>query len=255
MIFYFSATGNDEYVASRIAAVTGERLCSITDCMHDERFSFELEDGERLGLVTPTYFWSVPSIVREFIGRLDITVTPDTYVFHVLTYGVMAGTGHPMVSYGLQRKGIHVQARFGISMVDTWTPLFDVSDRARNEWKNQAAEPVICEVCDKIGARMPTGGGVHRVVTDFAWAPWYLIYGLMRRTRGFKVEDTCVSCGKCATNCPTGAIEIHDGKPIWVKDRCTLCLGCLHRCPVFAIRYGHNTVRHGQYTNPRSSIR
>ena len=25
------------------------------------------------------------------------------------------------------------------------------------------------------------------------------------------------------------------------------CLGCLHKCPTFAIQYGRNTKKHGQY--------
>ena len=39
-------------------------------------------------------------------------------------------------------------------------------------------------------------------------------------------------------------------KPVWVKDKCVMCLGCLHRCPKFAIQYGRNTKKHGQYANP-----
>ena len=50
------------------------------------------------------------------------------------------------------------------------------------------------------------------------------------------------------------AIEIRDKKPVWVKQKCTACLGCLHRCPKFAIQYGKNTVKHGQYTNPNVKV-
>ena len=33
-----------------------------------------------------------------------------------------------------------------------------------------------------------------------------------------------------------------------------MCLGCLHRCPKFAIQYGRNTKKHGQYTNPNVKL-
>lgn len=49
-------------------------------------------------------------------------------------------------------------------------------------------------------------------------------------------------------------IEMLDGKPVWVKGKCVMCLGCLHRCPKFAIQYGENTRRHGQYTNPNVKL-
>lgn len=32
MIFYFSATGNNKYVATKIAAATGDSIISISDC-------------------------------------------------------------------------------------------------------------------------------------------------------------------------------------------------------------------------------
>lgn len=44
------------------------------------------------------------------------------------------------------------------------------------------------------------------------------------------------------------------GKPVWIKNKCEICLGCLHRCPKFAIQYGKNTEKHGQYTNPNVKL-
>ena len=37
MILYFSATGNDKYVAERIAAATRDRLTSIAACVREGR--------------------------------------------------------------------------------------------------------------------------------------------------------------------------------------------------------------------------
>lgn len=47
---------------------------------------------------------------------------------------------------------------------------------------------------------------------------------------------------------------MRERKPVWVKEKCALCLGCLHRCPKFAIQYGKNTQRHGQYKNPNVTL-
>ena len=63
----------------------------------------------------------------------------------------------------------------------------------------------------------------------------------------YAINDSCVNCGACAAECPVNAIDIKDGKPVWVKNKCAMCLGCLHKCPAFAIQYGKNTKKHGQY--------
>ena len=53
MIIYFSATGNSQYVAERIAQATGDKTVSITACMKDQQFQFEFHEGEFLGIVSP----------------------------------------------------------------------------------------------------------------------------------------------------------------------------------------------------------
>lgn len=50
MIFYFSATGNSQYIAQRLAEVTGETLVSITECLKNHKYTWELLPGERVGL-------------------------------------------------------------------------------------------------------------------------------------------------------------------------------------------------------------
>ena len=40
MIFYFSATGNSQYAAEKIAEATGDRLISIGQALRDTHFDF-----------------------------------------------------------------------------------------------------------------------------------------------------------------------------------------------------------------------
>jgi MinD superfamily P-loop ATPase containing an inserted ferredoxin domain len=55
----------------------------------------------------------------------------------------------------------------------------------------------------------------------------------------YKINDTCVSCGTCAGECPTGAIAEGDGKYEINPDVCVDCGTCAGVCPVGAIEEGN----------------
>lgn len=67
MILYFSATGNCKYVASRLAEADTQKPISIVDCINENHYDFE---ADMIGIVSPTYDWGLPSIVKNFSKRL-----------------------------------------------------------------------------------------------------------------------------------------------------------------------------------------
>ena len=46
-----------------------EDSVSILDCIKEERFSFE---DRVIGIVSPTYDWGIPSVVREFLSKVRL---------------------------------------------------------------------------------------------------------------------------------------------------------------------------------------
>lgn len=51
----------------------------------------------------------------------------------------------------------------------------------------------------------------------------------------FKINDTCISCGTCAANCPVNAIAEGDTQYNIDADTCISCGNCAANCPVGAI--------------------
>ena len=90
MIIYFSATGNSRYVAERISQATGDRTVSITACMKNQQFQFEFHESEFLGIVSPTYSWGLPEIVKEFLKKINLNKKPS-YIWFIATYGTTTG--------------------------------------------------------------------------------------------------------------------------------------------------------------------
>ncbi len=50
----------------------------------------------------------------------------------------------------------------------------------------------------------------------------------------YKIEDSCVSCGACAAECPVNAISEGDATYVIDADACIECGACAGVCPVGA---------------------
>ncbi|MDW7678129.1 MAG: EFR1 family ferrodoxin [Bacillota bacterium] len=62
------------------------------------------------------------------------------------------------------------------------------------------------------------------------------LFSLMAKSLGknFNIDETCIACGTCESNCPKQNISYKDKK---YSNRCILCTRCIHNCPVNAITY------------------
>ena len=238
MIYYFSGTGNSKYVAQRLAEALNETLCDMatTDIRNT--------DSMTLGFVMPVYYWGIPNIVLDFLK--DFRISDKPYIYLIFTCGGSTGAAGKMFEKALGRK---TNAQFSVVMPDTWTPMFDVSDKAKMEHILDAAEPKIDEIIEKVKSQAKGDFNRHKGFTPLT----PLVYPSYKKqsTRKFTVSGDCISCGLCEKLCPSGIIKLENGKPVWTSDKCAFCLGCLHRCPKFAIQFGRKTKKHGQFFNWR----
>lgn len=243
MIFYFSATGNSRHAAKKIADATGESIISITDCLKNNRFNFTAKNGENIGLVSPVYNFGLPVTVIDFLDRLEIEYNSN-YVFTLVTYGGFSGGASKMMKDKLSEKGIGIDAFYSVRMPDTWTPVYDLSDKEKVTETNRKADIKIGRIIKQIRKKAKGNYDFRRIPFG---DKFYGGYEEMRKTSSLSVNESCIGCGLCTKQCPVGAIEIQNGKPVWVKEKCAMCLGCLHHCPEFAIQRGDKTTLHGQY--------
>lgn len=239
MIIYFSATGNCKYVAERIASAYGEKAISITECIAQKLYDFT---DEQIGIISPTYDFGLPSIVREFLSSANLKAN---YLYFVATYGTTPGA---IAHFAKKYAGVNFNAYYSVKMPDTWTVKYDLSTAEKVSSFTKTTETDIMFVIDKIKCKTQGKYMKNTVPVPIAKLV-YPFYEKVRQTKHFNVDDTCIGCGICARKCPIEAIEIKDKKPVWVKDKCVMCLGCLHRCPKFSIQYDNKTREHGQYTN------
>ena len=253
MIIYFSATGNNKYLAKKIAENTDENIISIVKCVKENIVDIKIPENESLGIIVPTYFWGLPSIVDEFLSKTKFYINDDTYVYAIASYGTTTGYALGYIKDYLKKQGINVNAEYEVKMTDTWTVMFDLTDKDMINEEQEYVEIQLKNIIPKIINKESNNFNnniFNKIGSMFAGK----MYDKQRKCNHLHVLDNCISCSKCSDGCPINAIEMMDGKPVWTVDRCVMCLRCLHRCPTFSIQYTDKTIYHGQYTNPHIDI-
>ena len=250
VILYFSATGNSQYVAEQISAATSDKMISIRQAIASGEKFFTLAENEAFGLVTPTYFAGLPSIVRNFLDEMKLQVAGGKhYVYLGATFGGNQGNIRTETTAAFQKLGLELNASFGVCMVDNWLPYFDLTDEKYLREAEAKVEPNTREVVEKISRHELDQ--LPKSFSDEEGEKYRALYETLRHTEKFSVNEKCIGCGKCVRQCPLKVIALKDKHPVWTKELCTLCLGCLHACPVNAINFDGKTEGRGQYHNPR----
>ncbi len=245
MIIYFSGTGNCKFAGEYLAENLGERAVPMLSCG-----DITLERGENLGIVVPTYFWVLPSVVEDFLKNVNVTAKGDNYIFCVASYGTTTGQVDYYISKLLKKKGLKLSASYALKTVDNWTVSFSVKDKEEIARLLEGEKLQLKEIVRRVKNRERTF--ITRDKKKAKWLCWGAksCYQRARKTSHFRLRENCIGCGACEKGCPINAIEIQNGKPLWVKDKCALCFKCLHTCPVFAIQYEDKTQNNGQYIHP-----
>lgn len=253
MIFYFTGTGNSKHAAQMIAESENDMLYSITQAVRERKFTYNLDDEKAIGFVFPVYFGGLPSIVQEFIENVRFENIKDKYVYLLLTCGGKTYDAGGMFAKRMAERGYQVDALYGVRMPDNYVPMFNPPTGEKAEALLAQAVKEIREIALSIQARKKGDMiAVKGMFPKAATALMYPFYDRTRKTKKFYATDACTGCGLCEKICPCGAIELKNGKPVWVKEICAQCFGCLHRCPVRAIQFGKGTDKRERYVNPYS---
>lgn len=140
-----------------------------------------------------------------------------------------------------------LDAAWSVAMPNTYVPMFDLDDEALCRKKIENARLAITSIVEDVIARKKAWN-VHE--GGAAWLKTYVVNPLFVRfiigSKGFHVDEGCISCGICGKSCPVGNIRLVDGRPVWGKH-CIHCMACLHFCPRKVIQYGKATQKKGRY--------
>ena len=244
MILYFSGTGNSRYVAQCIAKSLSDELLSMNDRIKAGDTSPVTSD-ERLIIVTPTYAWRIPNIVRDWLAETDFPCGAQAWF--VMTCGSEIGNAAQYNHELCQKKQLTYMGTAQIIMPENYIAMFDAPRAEEARQIVDRAESAIDRSATAIAENQAFPPPRDNLYDRFMSGPVNpIFYAFCVKAKAFTVSDACIGCGQCARLCPTNNITIQNGKPVWCGD-CTHCMACICRCGAEAIEYGKKSLGKPRY--------
>ncbi|MHA2294656.1 MAG: EFR1 family ferrodoxin [Candidatus Hodarchaeales archaeon] len=256
-IYYFTGTGNSLKIARDLAVnINNSELIPIAGSL---RIELIIAETKKVGLVFPLYHYGIPSIIRDFIKKIDLKNTD--YLFSVVTCYYISGIALEQVEELLSKKNKTLNAGFYVRMPTNFVCEHDPpSEDNQNKIFQKAAEKIkfIAEIVKQNKKHVDTKEisnssiKMHYSKYSSAYDNWMELFD--KNDSKFTVLETCKSCGTCVDVCPVFNVKLDRGYPRWRKN-CEKCFSCINFCPNQAIQYGDETLNRGRYHHPDIEIK
>ena len=244
MILYFSGTGNSEYVAKHIADALGDEILNLNDRIKASDTS-PIETGERLIIVTPTYAWRIPRVVRDWLLKTELRGAKQ--VWFVMTCGSEIGNADKYNRELCTEKAISCMGTAQIIMPENYIAMFNAPQVDEAQQITAKAEPDIQAAIKCIQKKQEFPVPRNNLYDRLMSGPVNpIFYKMIVKADDFKASEACTGCGLCVRKCPMNNIQLREKKPVWGRN-CTHCMACICYCPTEAIEYGKKSVGKPRY--------
>ena len=174
-------------------------------------------------------------ILQNFIGFLSFKKSKNYKNMAKTRYTIAAITlGALFCGWAIGFKILEPYTNFGLIASSIFTPIYNFITNSQNYEFNIATLtisliPFIILIFLVLFKRRFFCTAICPVGTVLGL---FAKYGCFR----LKISDTCIKCGACFRNCPSGSINLKDKKID--NELCIRCLKCMSVCPKQAISFG-----------------
>lgn len=242
-IFYFTGTGNSLYIAKRF---NGE-LYSIPQVLKGKQYVFE---DEKIGIIFPTYGFSIPTIVKEFIEKVKL-ISP--YIFVIMTCGNNNGNATRWVASFAKNYNINISYSNSIKMIGNHIPIVNIN---KQKSLDKNIEENIDHLIDDVNNNKKYIN--NGIIIGGALKHTLKILKKVRRMDSpvnFSVNETCIKCSTCIKVCPRANVAYNESKEIIFSNHCESCLSCVNNCPQKAIQVKGDKNPQARFRNEHVSLK
>lgn len=260
-IFYFTGTGNSEYVAREIAnrltseAIAGFSLPKIEIEVSSIVDFYKIKYKSTIHVfVFPVLGFGIPSIMKTFMKKMSEVVYPENRVTEpadaaevTTTTAIVIPTmgGNVGVCFYLARKFLKnykVINEYPVVMPANWTLASDAPNEILVNKILSSAQVDIENIAKKImsGESFIFQQSPLNKLLYFVYFP-FTLFGRRFSGKAFYSNENCNRCGLCASKCPNSTISMTGNGPEWDWN-CEQCFKCMNICSQNAIHISYMSM-------------
>ncbi len=156
----------------------------------------------------PVYFYTVSDPVLELVRKL--TVENAGFVYAVIPCGASIGAAGGLLKSELKKRGLELQRVDALFVPDGALIFYDIDSPDKMEKQLEAATKELASIKQAIDRGEGNSIKGRPVMGRVNLAAYHACMS----TRAFYADEKCIGCGKCASICPAGAIEMVGGSPV-----------------------------------------
>ncbi len=252
-IFYFSGTGNTEYIARYIH----EKLISSEIFNIEMVQEFDYSQYEEFIIGFPVYACDIPIIMKSFLKQFP-NEKKKLYLF--ATKGIYSGNALQNAYKILKKKGYILFGKISLVMPGSdGLAMMKKDSKMLKKMINKDFHH-IKKLDNWINEKVKTGQTKEIMwFNPLNYLVYYLMKGFYRIFENkikhkYHVDDSCVHCHLCEKNCPVSNITVTN-LSVEFGDHCLLCMRCIHQCPNEAIQIGKITRGKYRYKGPNNDFK
>lgn len=214
---YFSPTFSTKKVVETVGNTISDNTFNLDLSNKDEDYSkYEFSENEICIVGVPSFGGRVPLTARERISKLKGNNTPCIII---ATYGNRAYEDTLIeLKDILSSEGFKVFA--AMSIVCEHSIMNEFAKGRPNEEDINEIKDYAIKIKEKIESN-------NMEEIEVPGNNLYKKYGAIPMVP--KVDKNCIKCGKCADECPVGAIDFNEPDKT-DKDKCISCMRCINVC-------------------------